>query len=126
MNIQDVQQCWKQVFPNSSSSCNVILGSAGFRFFIAKDRSEVPGGIMDNDPLLYVAFLRGDNFEETALSLLVKPTVPNMVYSSVKLRKKTIKNVDPSKLVKRFLQVREFLTENSANLKNPMFSFEDK
>ena len=127
MNANDVVACWNEVFPNSYCSHNVILSSNSFSFYLAKDKTETPNQIMNNDPLHYVAFLHGDSFDETSAPLMyVKPTIPNRVYGSVKMRKKTIKNVDRTKLIARFNQVREFVMSNKDNMKNICFDINTK
>ena len=127
MNANGVVACWNEVFPNSYCSHNVILGSSSFVFYLAKDKTETPNQIMNNDPLHYVAFLREDSFEESdSPYMYVKPTIPNRVYGSVKMRKKTIKNVDRTKLIARFNQVREFVMSNKDNMKNICFDINTK
>jgi len=126
MNSQEVIDCWKQVFPNSAASARTIMGSSGFRFYIAKDSSETVNKIMDNDPLMYSAFLKDGEWAEHLLYMFVKPTTTNRVYSSVKMRKKTIKNVTEEELIKRFHQVRTFIMNNASDLKDPMFDITTK
>ncbi len=130
MNKQNVADCWMAVFPNSSFShmgSISVDGPGTFTFRLAKDRTEVSNGIMHNDPLYYMGGLEEDgSWVDLSILLLVKPTVPNMVYSSEKMRRKTIKNVTPEKLVKRFQEVRTFVMNNAANLKDPLFDITTK
>ncbi len=123
---EEVVSCWHEVFHNSSAHAQTIMGTDHFSFRLAKDKSEVPNGIMDNDPLSYRASIDGSSWSESMISMLVKPTTVNLVYSSVKLRKKTVKNVDHQKLVARFREVRKFVMDNAHNLKNPLFDISNK
>lgn len=62
-----------------------------------------------NDPLRYSGWLEGTTYKEDRAGLFVRPPEgANLVYSSTRLRRKTIKDVTYEKLVKRFEEVREF------------------
>lgn len=130
MTPQDIQQCWNEVFPNSNGTVTQIMGALFLRGHLAKDLDECPNRIIDNDPLVYVGCIRessdGYVWSETNAHLYVKPVEFNRVYSSVHLRKKTIKNVTREKLTKRFQEVRQFVLDNAHNLKNPMFDITTK
>lgn len=128
MNKQAVVDCWKAVFPNSSCrSIDYLDGTSAFVFRLAKDRTEVANNIMGNDPLYYMSTVELDGaWVESSASLSVKPTESYLAYSSVKIRKKTIKDVTTAKLIKRFQEVRAFIMENAGNLKDPMFDITTK
>ena len=127
MNAQDIANCWNQAMPNSRVSVGSFLGTLGFNFRISKDSSECANGIADNDPLLYKAVLKADgSFQEINLNMLVKPDNVYMVYGTVKMRKVTLKNATPEKVLKRFMAVRAWIMENAGNLKNPCFDINTK
>ena len=125
---EDVVSAWKQIFPNSSVGVSKAFGSGyTFKFRLAKDKTEVSNGILDNDPLYYTALLDKDLFAEYTGSLLVKPPEgSHMAFGSEKLRKKTIKGVTLSKLLARFQQVHDFVAANADRLKNPQFDINEK
>jgi hypothetical protein len=126
MTPQEVMDCWHAVFPNSMVSTTTSFGAHGFRFMLAKDLTECSNRIAENDPLMYGGIIRDGNWSEAYSHMYVKPTEPNRVYSSVKLRAKSIKNVDAKKLTKRFQDVRKFVMDNAHNLKNPLFDISTK
>ena len=130
MTPQDIQQCWNEVFPNSNGTVTQIMGALFLRGHLAKDLTECPNRIIDNDPLMYVGCIRedvgGHTWSETNAHLYIKPVEFNRVYSSAQLRRKTIKNVTREKLVKRFQEVRKFVMDNAANLKDPLFDITTK
>ncbi len=70
--------------------------------------------ISNNDPFNFMIIYNPitNVYQERELSLIVKPTRPNMVYGHVKMRKKTIKNVTPEKITARFEQIRDFIKSN--------------
>jgi len=124
---QMVKDAWMHVMPNSAVSARKILGGWTFRFFLTKDQSECANGIRDNDPLYYAAhFDRDGTFKESHGYLLVKPTVPNMAYSSERFRLKSTKNPTYEQLVKRFTNVRNFIMSNADKLKDTKFNIADK
>lgn len=129
LTYQEVADAWKQVFPHSSVSVSKAFGGGyTFKFRLAKDESEVPNRILDNDPLHYTALLDTDGtFEEYHGHLYVKPPEgANLVYGSEKLRKKTIKNATLEKVLNRFRDVRKFVLSHANELKNPMFDVKEK
>ncbi len=124
---EDVKSAWLQVFPHSSVSANIIMGDAGFAFRLSKDRTECANNIAENDPLYYRAFLRDGNFEESGCRLFINPEPGSYnVYGSAKMRKQTIKNVTVDKLVRRFNQVKDFISANAGNTKNVQFDIYSK
>jgi hypothetical protein len=124
---EDVKKAWHQVMPNSAISARKILGGWTFRFFLVNSKDECANGILENDPFYYSARLSGDGtFEETNSYMHVKPTKPNMVYGSVRFRKKTIKEPTFEKLVKRFSDVRNWIMSNADNLKYIKFDIRNK
>jgi hypothetical protein len=128
LTTDQLKQAWIEVFPDSVSSASTVLRDIGFRGFVAKDRTEVANNIMSNDPLNYVVIynITTGDFQESNAYLLVAPTSPYMVYSSVKLRKKTIKNATYEQVVKRFQQVREFVMANKDNMIKLHFDINSK
>lgn len=127
MNSDQVLACWKAVFPNSKATVVNCLGSNVYRFRLAASADEAPNRILDNDPLYYqVTIDDAGSWKEYGASLLVNPIVPNMVYHSAQFRRKTIKQVDEAKAIKRFQQLRDFVMENAGNLKNPCFDITTK
>ena len=129
MNKNQVIECWLEVFPNSrawASDSHFGGDFTGFGMYLAKDKSECANGIIDNDPLSYAACIENNTWSEDRLYMFVAPTNKYHAYSSVKLRKKTIKNVTPEKLIKRFQQVREFIMANKDDMINLQFDINDK
>jgi len=128
MSPEKILECWKKVFPNSTATQNSAVSWIGVRFHLVKDKSECASGYLENDPLMYTAIFEPDgSFHESRLSMLVTPAKGSYnVYDSVKLRKMTIKNVDPDKLIKRFQRVRLWVEAELPNLKNPMFDITTK
>ncbi len=122
-----VMQCWLKVFPNSDATTNKQYGNNHIvRLFLTKDANECSNRIRDNDPFRYIVIITDGAVKEHSLSLLVKPTIPHMAYSSVKLRLKTIKNANEAKLLARFQEVRKFIFDNAQNLKNVQFDINTK
>lgn len=128
MSPEKILECWKKVFPNSTVTQNGALSWIGMRFHLVKDESECPNGYFDNDPLMYTAqFHQDGSFKELNLHLLVTPTKGSYnAYDSVKLRKISIKDVDPAKLIKRFQRIRLWVEAELPNLKDPMFDITTK
>lgn len=127
MNPVQVEACWKSVFPNSAITVLRFGGDYTYVFRLAANQDEVPNRIIQNDPLSYSVHInKAGTWSEYHTSLLVKPTTPNVVYSSVRFRRKTIKLVDEAKAVKRLHQVRAFVMENADNLNNPCFDIRMK
>ena len=112
----DILSAWLEVFPNSHA--RVSAGIYGGLHFVGtiQAKNEWENGIMENDPLRYTAWLEGENWEETALGLSVKPSPGSYLYcETVRLRKQTIKQVSREKLVKRFQKIKAFIQENKDN-----------
>jgi len=129
LTYEAIVEAWNQVFPHSSVGVAKAFGGGHtFKFRLAKDKNEVPNGIMDNDPLHYTALLDTEgNWEEYSGSLFVKPPEgANLVYGRVNLRKKNIKAATIDKIIKRFREVHNFVAANAANMKNPMFDVGQK
>jgi len=127
---EDVIGIWKKVFPNSTAlSGKTFGGGDSFKFKLAKDKTEVANGIWENDPLSYSAFLEEDgSWKEHSLNLHVAPPEgSHLAYGSESMRKKSTKKpVTAAMLEKRFEQVKEFVTANAGNLKNPSFDISSK
>jgi hypothetical protein len=129
LTYEDIVAAWKQVFPHSSVGVAKAFGGGySFKFRLAKDKTEVPSGIMENDPLHYTALLDTDGtWQEYNGSMFVKPPAgSNLVYSSVKLRKKNIKGATADRILRRFKEVHNFVAANASNMKNPMFDVGQK
>jgi hypothetical protein len=115
---EQIKSAWLEVFPNSACHFGVYLGGGRFSGRLLRDEEQI-NGIAQNDPLGYSGWVEGDDYREDRLHLFVKPPAgANLVYGSVKLRKVTIKNATPEKLVKRFQQIREFVRENAGDMKH--------
>lgn len=122
-----VADAWYSVFPNSMCNARNIMGDNAFSFRLAKDKSEVSNGILENDPLSYSAFIRDGNWEEHMGSLSIAPEAGSyMAYGSARLRKKTIKNVTKEQLIKRFKEVHAFVSANADKMHNIKFDIADK
>ena len=128
--IADIKSAWAEVFPNSHCSARNFLGSTCFVGRLAKDYSECANRIIENDPLNYAGWYRlddGDVYKEDRADLFVKPPVgANLVYGRAKLRNKSIKQPDRAKLVKRFLELREFIRSEKDNMINLHFDINQK
>ncbi len=111
-----IKQLYMQVFPNSHAVCNngALGGGQYIKGFIQKP-GEWSNGISQNDPLSYTACIEDGKYEEFNLFLFVKPTNEYMAFDTVALRKKTIKNVTPEKLLKRFHEIKAFIEAQAAN-----------
>ncbi len=128
MNKDKVKEIWEEVFPNSSIGISKACLS-DYYFFrprLARDRRESIHNILDNDPLSYMFSIEDGKYIEQMLYFSIKPDNPLYCYSVVKLRQKTIKNVDAVKLKKRFLELKEKLIENKDNFINLEFSIDEK
>jgi hypothetical protein len=127
---EDVKTAWLRVFPNSSVQVNKAALSKDaytFKFRLAKDKTEVSSQIMDNDPLNYTGILENNTFKEWSGSMLVKPPVGSyLAFGSAKFMKKTIKDVTVEKLLKRFEQVKKFVSDHADELHNIKFDINDK
>lgn len=128
--IADIKSAWAEVFPNSNCSARSFLGSTCFVGRLAKDSSECANKIIENDPLNYSGWYRmdpGDVYKELRADLFVAPPVgSNLVYGRAKLRNKSIKQPDRAKLVKRFLELREFIRKNKDNMIHLHFDINQK
>lgn len=113
---------WKKVFPHSEPyPQRGCMGSSiiYFRGYLSADRNECPSNIRENDPLYY----RGDynsetnSYKEKACSIYTAaPAGSYMALGRANLRLKTIKDVTPEKLAKRFKQIfDELLVPNVGN-----------
>jgi len=123
----EVAAIWKEVFPHSSLQINKLQNGAAFKFRLAAGPSEVSGGIMDNDPLNYMVMLRGKEWKENLTSLTVAPEEgSHMAFGSVKLRKKTAKNITTDLIRNRFNQIKDFITANASKLHQIDFDINEK
>lgn len=121
--------CWEQVFHNSCASVtDGCLGSGIYvKGYLAKDKTEWTNGISHNDPLNYMASLEGEIYKELDLGLSIKPPEgSHIAFGSAKLRKVTIKNATPEKLVARFKAIREFVMANAQNMHRLNFDISTK
>lgn len=128
MKNEEIKKVWEKVFPNSffliQKAC---LGDYYFYDgFLAKSKTECSNGYFENDPLNYSFGIENGTYKEHAISLCIKPTEKYLAYSRAKLRKKTIKNITLEKLEKRFLQIKQLITDNKDNLINLCFDINDK
>lgn len=122
-----VMNAWKQVFPHSRIHMSRPMGGLHFRCMLAEDAHECANGIMENDPLSYRAAVDGTTFKEYSTSLTVAPPVgSHLVYGSVHMRRKTIKNADHDKLVKRFEELKHFILEHKYEMINLHFNITEK
>ena len=122
------ESAWYNVMPQSicrvSSMSTTIYGN----LYLAKDQSEFPNGISNNDPLAFSFQIdQYGTYHETATSLYIKPPIDSyLALGRVNMRKKTIKNITEVKLVKRFNEVRDFIILNKVNLARVQFDINDK
>lgn len=129
MTHEEIKNLWQKIFPNSNILISKMCFGEGlhFRGILARDKSEVSNGIIENDVLHYQFTIEAGNYEEYyAPKIFIKPDNPLYCYSSVKLRRKNIKNFTADKLEKRFLQVKNMIIENKDNFKNLQFNINDK
>jgi len=117
MNNEEIKALWMSVFPNSHAVVNI--GPLGGGVYI-KGYLQKPGewinGISHNDPLSYTGWVNGEEYKEDGTMLLRRSNVPHMVFSWARMRKKTIKQITPEKLLKRFQEIREFVRANLENM----------
>ena len=129
MNAEELKTLWLQVFPKSYAMVQVsYLGKETFFFTgFLQTKAEWNNSISQNDPLRYlVRFEKDLTFVECdAASLIQTATSPYMAYSSVHMRKKTIKNATTAKVLKRFEEVKSFILENVDNVPQD-FNVKDK
>lgn len=129
INPEDVIAAWNKVFPNSlAQAAKGFDGGYTFKFYLAKDKSEVSGNIMNNDPLHYSAYIDKDgNWKEYRAMMYIEPPEGSYnVYGIAKLRKKSAKNVTLPQIQKRFGQVKDFVAQNADKLKNVKFDINQK
>ena len=115
MNKSDIEQAFYSVFPNSHISIsNGCLGGGLYIKCYLQKPDEWTNGISHNDPLNYMADIddKTGDYREHNHSMLIKPESQYMAYSSAKLRRRTIKNVDIKKLKARFEQLKGFIASN--------------
>ena len=129
MENDNIVNLWKENFKNSniiiSKSC---LGNGfHFRAILAKDKTEVFNGIIENDALHYVFSIENNIYTEYHTPCIyIKPASNLYAYSRVKLRRKNIKNINIEKLQKRFYEVKKMIIENKENFINLQFNINDK
>lgn len=129
MDIETVKAIYNKVFPNS-----MISGSAGhfckelslYTCYLAGNRAEFPHGISNNDALGYTFTIENGTYKEDSLYLTVNPIEKGLAFSSVKLRKKTINNLTPELLEKRFNEVKAFIREHKDNVPTMPFDINSK
>ncbi len=128
--IADVKSAWAEVFPNSRCIVRNIMGSLCFNGYLSKDNSEVANSILLNDPLSYSGWYSLDNndvFKEEAASLSIAPPAGSyLAFVSASLRRKSIKQPDREKLVKRFVELRELVRSNKDNMIQLHFNINEK
>jgi len=117
----NINELYMNVFPLShvavSKGCLGETNTLYIKGFI-QNPDEWGNGISHNDPLNFMATYNPvtNVYKEENLCLTIKPTNPHMAYGSVKLRKKTIKNLTPEKLTARLKQIKEFIKVNVPNM----------
>lgn len=122
-----IERAFYDVFPRSHISIsNAPIG--GRELFIKcylQKPEEWANKISHNDPLSYMADIDPETmlFTEHNHSMVIKPQEKYLAYSSVKLRRKTIKNADIHKIKARFEQLKDFV---KANLSNAAHDIADK
>ena len=128
--IEDAKSAWAEVFPNSRCYANGISNSVCFAGYLSKDASECGNKIINNDPLMYKGWYnldKPDVYKESNASVFIKPEAGSYnVYGRAKLRHKSINNPDRAKLLKRFLELREFLRGEAGNMINLHFNINEK
>jgi hypothetical protein len=119
---QIIKDEWKKLFPHSEPGSQ--LGAMDkttiyFRGYLSADRNECPSNIRENDPLYYRgAYNKETNsFKESACSIYTAAAPGSFnALGRANLRLKTIKDVTPEKLAKRFKQIfDELLVPNVSN-----------
>lgn len=129
MEKEKIVELWKDVFPNSSMFIrNALVGGNGFSCCgrLSNGKNEVSNGILENDPLTFYFLIENNNYYEYRAYIHIKPNNKYMVYSTVNLRKKNIKNVTEEKLKARFNQVKQLVIDNKDNFINLHFNINDK
>ena len=128
MNCEQIKQIWLEVFPKSAIYGRKGCLSEDFYYgaTLSAGKHEVYNGIIQNDPLDYIFYIKEGHYIEDRISLFIKPDNPIYAFGRVKLRKKTIKNVTPEKLKKRFLELKEKIVENKENFKQLEFDINEK
>jgi hypothetical protein len=128
--IEDAKSAWAEVFPNSRCYANGISNSVCFAGYLSKDASECANKIINNDPLSYKGWYnldKPDVYKESNASVFIKPEAGSYnVYGRAKLRHKSINNPDRAKLLKRFLELRDFLRGEAGNMINLHFNINEK
>lgn len=119
--INRIKTAFFEVFPRSHVVvCDAPLSRDDIMIKVFLQRpGEWANNISHNDPLTYIAMIHAPSMtytESYAPVLLVKPGEKYwLAYDSVKMRKRTIKNVNIPKLKQRFEQVRDFIKDNLNN-----------
>lgn len=129
MTHEEITNLWKKIFPNSNVLISKMCFGNGlhYRGILAKDKTEVSNGIIENDCLHYTFTIEEWAYQEYHRPLIyIRPENKYFAYSSVKLRRKNIKNITLEKLEKRFLQVKQLIIENKDNFINLQFNINDK
>ena len=123
-----IKETWNKVFPNSSITVrNGGYGTLYCNAYLAKDKTEFANGISQNDPLNYSFCISSFVYSEMCCSIgNLKPNDKFHVYSSLSIRKKTIKNIDVTKLENRFKQVKEELIKVKDSMINLSFDINSK
>ena len=117
--VDDIKAMFYDVFPESYISITrAPLGddTLCIKLYLQKP-DEWTNKISNNDPLNYMTFYKPDTglWREDGASFLTKPTSPHMAYSSVRMRKQTIKAANHTKIKARFNRLHAFLAENIDN-----------
>lgn len=119
LTVTQIKNLYMSIFPHSHiSASNACLGGNEIYFnCYLQDPTQWANKISNNDPLNYRFTYNPVTkvYSENAHSFTVKPTETWLCYSSVKLRKKTIKNCNPEKLLKRFNQFKQLIIDNLDN-----------
>ena len=127
MTHEEIKNIWFKIFPNSNILIMCFGNGFHYRCILAKDKTEVYNGILENDVLHYTFSIENENYEEYHNPcIFIKPENRYYAYSRVKLRRKNIKNINAEKLEKRFLQVKNMIIENKDNFINLQYNINDK
>lgn len=111
-----IERAFYEVFPKSHIS--ITNAPLSGRELYIKCYLQTPdqwaNGISHNDPLSYMADIDPITmvYSEHHHHMYIKPQEKYLAYSSVSIRKRTIKNADIPKIKKRFEQLRDFIRSN--------------
>ena len=116
--IEDIVNTWNKVFPHSlmSMSTGALGGGLYGRGLLGANHTEWANGIYDNDILSYRFSIVDGVYKEYSTGVLTNPPLySHLVYSSARLRAKSIKNVTLKSLEKRFMDIKQLVVDNKDN-----------